>query len=45
MVALVAALDKNYGISIPGTDILPENFQNIATIENLLRRCGAAAQA
>jgi acyl carrier protein len=42
MVALVAALDKNYGISIPGTDILPEHFQNIATIEDLLRRCGAA---
>jgi len=42
MVTLVAALDKNYGISIPGTDILPENFQNIATIETLIRRCGAA---
>ena len=41
MVTLVAALDKNYSISIPGTDILPEHFQNIGTIENLLRRCGA----
>ena len=45
MVTLVATLDKNYGISIPGTDILPENFQNIGTIENLLRRCGASVQA
>ncbi len=44
MVTLVAALDKNYGISIPGTDILPENFQNIASIETLLRRCGAVLQ-
>ena len=41
IVTLVAALDKNYGISIPGTDILPENFQNIGSIETLLRRCGA----
>lgn len=42
MVTLVAALDKNFGISIPGTDILPENFQNIPSIEALLRRCGAS---
>ena len=41
MVTLVSALDKNYEISIPGTDILPENFQNITAIEALLRRCGA----
>jgi acyl carrier protein len=45
MVTLVAALDKNYGISIPGTDILPENFQNTAAIEALLRRCGATVEA
>ena len=30
MVTLVSALDKNYGISIQGTDILPENFKNLA---------------
>lgn len=41
VVTLVSALDKNYGISIPGTDILPENFQNVATIETLLRKTGA----
>jgi acyl carrier protein len=41
MVTLVSALDKNYGISIPGTDILPEHFQNLKTIETLLRKCGA----
>ena len=40
MVTLVAALDKEYGISIPGTDIIPENFKNISTIENLLRQSG-----
>jgi acyl carrier protein len=41
MVTLVSALDKNYGISIPGTDIVPEHFKNIQTIEALLRQTGA----
>ena len=41
MVTLVAALDKNYGVSIAGTDIVPENFQNLQTIEALLRKTGA----
>jgi acyl carrier protein len=41
MVTLVSALDKNYGISIQGTDIVPENFQNLQTIEALLRKSGA----
>jgi len=39
MITLVAALDKNYGVSIP--DIVPENFQNLQTVEALLRKCGA----
>jgi len=37
VVTLVADLDRIYGISIKGVDILPENFQNIAAIERLLR--------
>ena len=41
MVTLVAALDKNFGISIPGTDIVPEHFKNVETIETLLRQVGA----
>lgn len=41
MVTLVSALDKNWGISIQGTDIVPENFQNLQTIEALLRTSGA----
>jgi acyl carrier protein len=40
MVTLVSTLDKTYGISIPGTDIVPENFENLQTIQALLRRCG-----
>jgi acyl carrier protein len=38
MVTLVSTLDKTYGISIQGTEILPENFQNLKTIEALLRK-------
>lgn len=41
MVTLVSALDNNWAISIPGTDIVPENFQNLQTIEALLRKSGA----
>ena len=40
MVTLVATLDKTYGISIQGTDIVPENFKNLETIGALLRQCG-----
>jgi acyl carrier protein len=43
VITLVAALDKNYGISIQGTDIVPENFQNVQTIEALLRKNGVTA--
>jgi len=38
MITLVAELDKTYGISIAGIDILPENFSNIASIERLFRK-------
>jgi acyl carrier protein len=40
MVTLVSTLDKTYGISIQGTDIIPENFKNLETITALLRQCG-----
>ena len=43
MVTLVSTLDKTYGISIQGTDIVPENFQNLETITGLLRKCGVKA--
>ena len=41
MVTLVATLDKTYGISIEGVEIVPENFRNLETISALLRRTGA----
>jgi acyl carrier protein len=40
MMTLVASLDKTYGISIQGTDIVPENFKNLQTIGVLLRQTG-----
>jgi acyl carrier protein len=43
MMTLVATLDKTYGISIQGTDIIPENFKNLETIGALLRQCGVHA--
>ncbi|HEV2435680.1 MAG TPA: acyl carrier protein [Verrucomicrobiae bacterium] len=41
VVTLVSALDRQYGISINGTDIVPEHFRNLQTIEALLRKSGA----
>jgi len=40
MVTFVSTLDKTYGISIQGVDIVPENFKNLQTIEALLRKSG-----
>ncbi|MGA9451205.1 MAG: acyl carrier protein [Verrucomicrobiia bacterium] len=40
VVTLVAMLDKNFGVSIQGVDIVPENFKNHETIEALLRKSG-----
>ena len=42
VITLVSALDKNYGISIDGAEIVPENFMNLKTIEILVRRNGYA---
>ncbi len=42
MVTLVATLDETCGISIDGTDIVPENFQNLETIAGLLRKYGVS---
>ena len=40
VVTLVSDLDKAYGISISGVDIVPENFQNVASIQKLLQKYG-----
>jgi acyl carrier protein len=37
----VTTLDEQFSISIDGTDILPENFETLESIENVLKRNGA----
>lgn len=41
IMTLVSDLDKTFGISIDGTDIIPENFWDIHAIEALVRKNGA----
>jgi len=40
VITLVTTLDEKFGISISGTDILPENFESVERIEALLRKNG-----
>ena len=40
VVTLVTTLDEKFGISISGTDILPENFESVEKIEVLLKKNG-----
>ena len=42
IVQLVASLDSEYGISIDGSDILPENFTNVDNIIQLLIKNGVS---
>ena len=41
IVSLVASLDEEFGISIDGTEILPENFSDVDSIYRLLIKNGA----
>lgn len=38
MIGLVSALDKEFGISILGEDIIPENFANLESIINVVNK-------
>ena len=40
IVTLVTSLDAEFGISIDGFDIIPDNFSSIDKIVNLLRKDG-----
>jgi acyl carrier protein len=42
VITLISELDTCYGISINGTDILPENVRNLAAITRLLQKYGIA---
>lgn len=41
VVNLVVELEEEYGISVDGLDILPENFSSVEKIEALIRKNGA----
>ena len=41
VMTLVAELEQSYGVTIAGVDIVPENFCNLAAIQNLLSKCAA----
>lgn len=43
VINLVTALDSEFGISIDGTDVLPDNFSSVGNIEALLRKNGVKA--
>jgi acyl carrier protein len=38
IVSLVSKLDSTYSISIEGTEIIPDNFNNLKNIQNLLNK-------
>jgi len=38
IILLVAAMEENFGVRIEGVDIVPENFDNIESISNLLQK-------
>jgi acyl carrier protein len=40
LITLVSELDKEFGISIAGVDILPGNFRSIQAIRELLKQYG-----
>ena len=42
LITLISELDECYGISISGTDILPDNVQSLAAITRLLQKYGVA---
>lgn len=45
IIALVSDLDKKCGISILGSDIVPENFKNVGSITSLLSNYGVTNES
>ena len=43
VINLVTALDSEFGISIDGTDVRPENFSSVNAIVMLLKKNGVKA--
>ena len=40
VIELVSNLESEYSVVIDGLDILPENFKNIESIEDMIRKAG-----
>ena len=38
IVTLVLRLEEEFGISIDGADISPENFKNLVSLDNLIKK-------
>jgi acyl carrier protein len=38
LTSLVSALEEHFGVTFDGSDIVPENFQNVDTILSLLAK-------
>jgi acyl carrier protein len=43
VIRLVAELDQTYSISIPGEEIISENFADLRSIEKLVEKCRSRA--
>lgn len=43
IIMLVSTLDQRFSISIDGSEIVPENFQNLAAIQAVLTKHGVDA--
>lgn len=42
MVNLMLAIEVQFNVAIPASDITPDNFESISSVEALLRRLGGA---
>jgi len=40
IIALISTLEEEYGISIDGADIVPENFNGLEAIKTLVEKSG-----
>jgi acyl carrier protein len=44
MVKLMLAIEVEFNLAIPQTDITPENFETIASVEAMLNKLGESAR-
>ncbi len=44
IVTLISEIEEKYAISIDGLDIVPENFENVQCIFELIKRSGGAIE-